>query len=127
MAAPRILILDDEERIRDLLTQYLEDFDEFAVLSAHSGEQALDLLAKAPAAVAVVDMRLPGISGTQFIREATARGVCRRFLVHTGSVDMAISSELKELGLTRQDFFFKPAGADAILDRIRECLSEGDA
>ncbi|NDY56594.1 response regulator [Desulfovibrio sulfodismutans] len=127
MATSRILILDDEERIRDLLTQYLEDFDEFTILGAHSGEQALELLAKAPAAVAVVDMRLPGMSGAQFIREAMARGVCRHFLVHTGSVDMVISTELKELGLTRQDFFFKPAGADAILDRIRECLSQGDA
>ncbi|MEF3696262.1 response regulator [Desulfolutivibrio sp.] len=127
MATPHILILDDEERIRDLLTQYLEDFDEFTVRSAHSGEQALELLALEPAELAVVDMRLPGMSGTQFIREASARGVCRHFLVHTGSVDMAISSELKELGLTRRDFFFKPVGADAILDRIRECLSQGDA
>jgi len=127
MATPRILILDDEERIRDLLTQYLEDFDEFTVLGAHSGEQALELLARESADVAVVDMRLPGMSGTQFIREALARGSCRHFLVHTGSVDMVISSELKGLGLTRRDFFYKPAGADAILDRIRECLSQGDA
>ena len=127
MALPHILILDDEERIRDLLTQYLEDFDEFVVRSAHSGEQALELLAAEPADLAVVDMRLPGMSGTQFIREALARGVCRHFLVHTGSVDMVISSELTELGLTTRDMFFKPAGADAILARIRERLAQGDA
>jgi len=127
MSLPHILLLDDEERIRDLLTQYLEDFEEFTIRSAHSGEQALELLAGEPADLAVVDMRLPGMSGTQFIREATARGTCRHFLVHTGSVDMVISAELKELGLTRQDMFFKPAGADAILARIRERLSQGDA
>ncbi|KUG28578.1 response regulator [hydrocarbon metagenome] len=127
MALPHILILDDEERIRDLLTQYLEDFDEFVVRGAHSGEQALELLAGEPADLAVVDMRLPGMSGTQFIREARARGACRHFLVHTGSVDMVISSELSELGLTSRDMFFKPAGADAILARIRERLARGDA
>jgi len=127
MSLPHILILDDEERIRDLLTQYLEDFDEFVVRNAHSGEQALELLAGEPADLAVVDMRLPGMSGTQFIREARARGACRHFLVHTGSVDMVISSELSELGLTSRDMFFKPAGADAILARIRERLARGGA
>lgn len=117
-----ILILDDEERIRELLAQYLEDFDEFTVRGAPSGEQALDMLRGHPADLAVVDMRLPGMSGAQFIREASARGLCRHFLVHTGSVDMVLSDELRELGLTGRDLFFKPAGADAILGRIRELL-----
>jgi len=121
---PHILILDDEERIRDLLAQYLDDFDEFVVRGAESGEQALGMLREQPADVAVVDMRLPGMSGAQFIRKARSLGLCRRFLVHTGSVDMVLSDELKELGLVRRDLFFKPAGADDILARIRELLPE---
>ena len=121
---PHILILDDEERIRDLLAQYLDDFDEFVVRGAESGEQALGMLREQPADVAVVDMRLPGMSGAQFIRQARSLGLCRRFLVHTGSVDIMLSDELKELGLVRRDLFFKPAGADDILARIRELLPE---
>jgi DNA-binding response OmpR family regulator len=106
------------------LGQYLDDFDEFVVRGAESGEQALGMLREQPADVAVVDMRLPGMSGAQFIRQAKALGLCRRFLVHTGSVDMALSDELRELGLVQRDLFFKPAGADDILARIREALSE---
>lgn len=123
----RVFIIDDEPPIRRLFMSYLEDYDEFEVRSAASGELALEQLRQEPADVAVVDMRLPGMSGTQFIREARARGACRHFLVHTGSVDMVISSELSELGLTSRDMFFKPAGADAILARIRERLARGGA
>lgn len=124
---PNILILDDEERIRDLLIQYLDDFEEVEVRGAESGEQALEMLAGRPADVAVVDMRLPGMSGAQFIREAGRRGLCRHFLVHTGSVDMVLGDELAELGLTERDLFFKPTGADGILRRILELFPGTEA
>ncbi|QLA21447.1 response regulator [Desulfolutivibrio sulfoxidireducens] len=122
---PHILILDDEERIRELLAHFLEDFDEFAVSVADSGEQALADLAGWPADVAVVDMRLPGMSGTEFIVAAARDGVCRRFVVHTGSNELVLTEELAGLGLSERDIFYKPAGADRILGRIRELLSQG--
>lgn len=123
---PVVLLLDDEELIRELMTVYLEDLDEFVLLTASSGEQALDVLSGSPADVAVVDMRLPGMSGEAFILAAAARGLCRKFLIHTGSVDMAISDELRRVGVTEHDLFIKPVGADVILARIREVLSQED-
>ncbi|NMC50709.1 MAG: response regulator [Desulfovibrio sp.] len=118
-----IMIIDDEERIRDLLVHFLEDFDKFAVSVAPSGERALEILAACPAEVAVVDMRLPGISGVEFIQAAAARGLCRWFVLHTGSNDLALTEDLRRLGMTDEDVFYKPAGADLILERIRELLS----
>ena len=123
---PVVLLLDDEELIRELMAVYLEDFDEFVLLTASSGEQALDVLSGAPADVAVVDMRLPGMNGEAFVLAAAARGLCRKFLIHTGSVDMAISDELRQAGVTEHDLFIKPVGVDVILARIREVLAQED-
>lgn len=122
----RLILIDDEERILALLTNFFEDFDEFSVSSAHSAEQALADLARQPADAAVVDMRLPGLSGEDFILAAAGKGLCRKFLVHTGSMDLVLSEALLRVGLTDRDLFFKPAGADLLLARLRELLFGGD-
>lgn len=116
----RIFIIDDEPPIRRLLTSYLEDYDEFSVREARSAELALEELQQEPADVAVVDMRLPGMSGEAFIQAAGRAGLCRRFLLHTGSTDLVLSEELRTLGVTEQDVFLKPADVEALLARIRE-------
>lgn len=123
----RLLIVDDEERIRRLLLEYVEDHDEFQALGADSGEAALESLVHAPADLCVVDMRLPGMNGEAFIRAAAERGLCRRFLLHTGSVDLSLSQTLRGLGLTERDVFLKPADMDRLLGRIREILRPGEA
>lgn len=121
---PRILIVDDEERIRQLLADYLDDFEEFDIRIAPSGEKALEKLAAKTADVAVVDMRLPGMSGEEFITRAGERKLCRFFLLHTGSMDYKLAKALKDLGMTREDVFLKPSDVDDILARIRALLGK---
>ena len=118
----RLCILDDEAAIRRQLVNFLEDFDEFSLLVAESAEQALKLLERTPADLAVVDIRLPGVHGLEFIAQAAARGLCRHFLLHTGSLNMALTPELAALGLTPEDIFHKPADLIAMLARIRALL-----
>lgn len=119
----RLCILDDEAGIRRQLVNFLEDFDEFTLLVAESAEQALDLLQAAPADLALVDLRLPGQNGLDFIRQARERKLCRHFLLHTGSLDMALTPELAALGLVQEDIFHKPADVNAMLARIRARLA----
>ncbi|MEW5772583.1 MAG: response regulator [Thermodesulfobacteriota bacterium] len=121
----RVLIIDDEPPIRRLLLNYLEDYDEFEVRSARSAEMALEELRREPADVAVVDMRLPGMSGESFILAAGREGLCRRFLLHTGSVDLVLSDDIRGLGVTEKDVFLKPADMDELLERIRETPGAG--
>ncbi len=66
---PRVIIVDDESRMRSLLVQYLEDYEEFRLETADSGEAALELLAAEPADLCIVDIRLPGMDGAAFIKE----------------------------------------------------------
>ena len=118
----RLLVVDDEEQIRRLILAFLEDFDEFAARGAGSGEEGLAALAQEPADLCVVDLRLPGMDGEAFILEAWERGLCRRFLLHTGSVDLELSAALRAAGLTDQDVFIKPNDLERLVDRIRELL-----
>lgn len=124
-ALPRLLIVDDEERIRRLLLDFLEDHEEFQSRGANSAEEALEELAREPADLCIVDMRLPGMNGEAFILAAGKRGLCRRFLLHTGSVDLALSPALRDLGLTDRDVFFKPSDVERLLRRVREVLASG--
>lgn len=121
-ALPRLLVVDDEEQIRRLIMEFLEDYDEYEVRGADSGEAALEALAQAPADLCVVDLRLPGMNGEAFILAAHARGLCSHFFLHTGSVDHVLSDELRSAGLTDQDVFLKPNDLERLVDRIRECL-----
>ncbi|MDO9081708.1 MAG: response regulator [Humidesulfovibrio sp.] len=119
-----ILVIDDEERVRELLLEYLGEFDEFELRGAGSAEEALALLRQRPAALSVVDIRLPGMDGADFIKTAAPARLCGRFIVHTGSVDFSLSRALLDLGLVEEDVFNKPADAAKVLERIRALINE---
>ena len=61
-ATPRILVVDDEKLIRWSVGERLQR-DGYEVLSAESGEQALELVASSAPDVMLLDVRLPGIDG----------------------------------------------------------------
>ena len=119
-----ILILDDEERVRELLMDYLGEFDGFDLFGAGSGEEALEILRQRPTRLCVVDMRLPGMDGVEFIESAAAARLCHQFIVHTGSMDFSLPQALKDLGMVPADVFFKPVDASEILARIRELIKD---
>lgn len=119
----RLMIIDDEERIRHLLLDYLEDFEGFALRAEESAEDALAALALEPADLCIVDMRLPGMDGQAFILKAWERGLCGKFILHTGSMDFMLTKELLGYGLTEADVFLKPCDMALMLARIQHLLS----
>lgn len=121
---PKVFIVEDEQQIREHMLVYFEDFEEFRLGAADNGESALEVLADEPADICIVDIRLPGMDGESFIHAAAAAGICRRFILHTGSVDLLVSEHLRAVGLSERDVFFKPCGMDLILTRVRELLVE---
>jgi len=106
-AAPVILILDDEEMVRENIQVFFED-EGYATLTASSGEEALKLLESNKVDVCIVDMRLPGMSGNDFILKANAAYPGTRCLIHTGSTNYKLPSALIDLGVTRDMVFIKP-------------------
>ena len=122
-----LLIIDDEERIRQLLLDFFDDYDEFSTRACASAEEALAELERRPADLCIVDLRLPGMNGQQFIETAHARGLCRHFLLHTGSTDFGLSPGLAAIGVGPADIFLKPADTDGLLARLRTLLQSPGA
>ncbi len=122
MTSPRIMIIDDEERIRQLLFDYLEDYG-FSLRACVSAEEALETLTAEPADLCIVDMRLPGMDGRAFILAAQARGLCSKHILHTGSMDFALTPELTARGLGEEDVYFKPCDMALMLKRIQSLLN----
>lgn len=103
----KILIIDDEPNIRDSLADFLEDFGIVAKTAA-TAEAGMKLLEKETFSVAIVDLRLPGISGESFIIKVGRLYPGMRFLIHTGSIVYSLSGELEALGVRVEDIFVKP-------------------
>jgi DNA-binding response OmpR family regulator len=119
---PLVMIVDDESLIRTTLFDFLDDYEEFRLLLAESGEEALEQLQKQSADLCIVDMRLPGMTGKDFIRQASEQGVCRHFLLHTGSIDEKLYQDIRQYGMTRDDIFLKPYDIRTLLARIRALI-----
>ncbi len=120
----KIIIVDDEPAIRESLEEFLKDYN-FPVLSASTGEEALEMVAESSFDVAIVDMRLPGISGDVFILKAFEKYPDLRFLLHTGSSNYVISKELQHIGMRPEHLFRKPVvNLDKIIRAIEELMRQ---
>ena len=105
-SALTVLLVDDNEMIRECVTAYLED-EGFTVHSYATAEEALELIGAINPVVCISDMRLPGMHGEEFILQACAISPHTRYLLHTGML-YTLSDELRAIGMTDGDIFLKP-------------------
>lgn len=117
-----VLVVDDHASLRRNVLAMLED-EGFVVAGAESGEEGLVCLSSFAANVALVDMRLPGIDGNEFIQRAHRLHPALSFIVLTGSVDYVLPDEIAALGLSSASVFMKPlADPDALFRRLRSLV-----
>lgn len=84
---PKLLVVDDEPDNLDLL--YRTFYREFKVLRAESGHAALDVLEEQPdIAVIISDQRMPGMSGTEFLRQTAVKHPNIIRIILTGYTDV---------------------------------------
>lgn len=93
----RILAIDDEGNIRRLLTNELEQ-EGFRVATAATGEQGLALADKEPFDLALVDLKLPGMSGIDVIRKIRHMPSPVDAIVITGHGDVDVAVQSMKLG-----------------------------
>ncbi len=92
----RVMVVDDDPGVCSSLAAFLEDWG-LEVETFGSGEEALEWLRSGDIQVAVVDLRLPGISGDQLIpmmREISPNLPC---IIYTGSADFTGIPELRDV------------------------------
>ncbi|MCK9523812.1 MAG: response regulator [Proteobacteria bacterium] len=120
----RVLILDDEAPIRESLASYLEDTN-LRVQTAGNAEEALEKLTHCAYDIAIVDVRLPGMDGENFILEA--HRICPRlkYILHTGTVNYELSPAMRAIGMRPDVVLLKPvARLTRFTDTIRQLLED---
>ena len=120
----RVLLVDDEEMIRDCVLAYLED-EGFNVYTAATAEEALESIVSISPSVCISDMSLPGMNGDEFIVMAHAICPSTVFLLHTGML-YTLSKELRAIGMTADDVILKPIhNLSRLVDKIKLIAAEG--
>jgi len=122
----RVLIVDDEIEFLETLVKRLRK-RKLAVTGVTSGEQALDSLRESQADIVVLDVKMPGMSGLETLRELKRRHPAIEVIMLTGHANMEVAIEGMDLGAF--DYLMKPIDIDELLYKIqdaykRKCISE---
>lgn len=117
-AHERILIVDDDERIRRALQNALTAKG-YAVEEAASGEDALKIAAENPPGMVVLDLAMPGQDGFQVCKELRQWSKVPILVL---SVKDRESDKVTALDLGADDYLTKPFNTEELLARVRAHL-----
>jgi two-component system response regulator RegA len=117
---PSVLIVEDDAVLRGRLGRALRERG-FEVREAASGTEAVELAEHDPPEHAVVDLRMPGMSGLEVVQALKAIERSTIVVVLTGYGSIATALEAVRLGATH--YLTKPADADDVI----AAFSRGDA
>ena len=112
----RILLIDDDPGVRDSMERTLRGAG-YAVQSASSGEEGFEQAKGGSFDVILSDMRMPGISGLDILRQLRDQRVDSAFIIMTGFGTIDTAVEAMKLGAV--DFVQKPFFRDELLMRVR--------
>ena len=121
MAGETILVVDDEANIVELARMYLEQ-EGFRVQSAGDGARALEMIARQPPALMVLDLMLPGVDGWD---------VCRHVRAGSAAPDLPIVmltardddvDKIVGLELGADDYVTKPFNPRELVARVKAIL-----
>lgn len=118
MSAPRILVVDDDLSIRNLLLRYLQR-REYSVETAASGSEALQLLQTFQPQLVVLDLNLPDMSGFEVCQQMQ-QGSGVLILMLTSRV--SASDKLMGFSLGADDYLTKPFNLPELEARVAALL-----
>jgi two-component system nitrogen regulation response regulator NtrX len=119
MVRGRILVVDDEEGIRNTLRQILED-EGYDVDEAETGESALGLLESRDYEVVLLDVWLPSMDGLQVLERLKAGGHTTEVLVISGHG--TVETAVKACKLGAFDFIEKPLSLERVVLTVGNAL-----
>jgi two-component system alkaline phosphatase synthesis response regulator PhoP len=115
----KILIVDDEEDLREMLNYNLTK-SMYEVIEVSNGEEALDILEKESVDLVVLDIMMPGKDGYEVCKELRIKGNKVPILFLTAKNDDY--DEILGLELGADDYIKKPFNLRALISRIRTIL-----
>src|SRR5215210_5633581 len=113
----RVLVVDDDAVLRKLVTDQVARMG-FDSTPAQSGEEALEALAKSDFDVMLLDIRMPGLSGLDTLREVRKLEDAPEVIMLTADTSLGTGIEAMRLGA--YDYLTKPATLDEIEAVVRK-------
>ena len=114
----RILLVEDEESYRDPLSYQLSK-DGYEVVTAATGTQALEQYDRTGADLVLLDLMLPGLSGTEVCRELRARGNVPVIMLTAKDTEI---DKVVGLEIGADDYVTKPYSYRELLARVRAVM-----
>jgi two-component system response regulator PilR (NtrC family) len=119
MPKARVLVVDDEKSMRDLLSITLEK-EGYDVLTAAGGEPAIETLHRETVDVVITDLRMPKVDGMQVLRAAKEISPDTAVIVITAVASTETAVEAMKLGA--YDYITKPFKLDEVNLIVRNAL-----
>ena len=113
---PRVLVVDDDRRNVKLMASYLLP-QGYEVLSAHSGEEALELIAHTEVDLLLLDIMMPGVDGYEVCKRIKNRDSTRLVPVILVTALDDIQAKIRGIEAGADDFITKPANREELLAR----------
>lgn len=117
----KILIIDDEQSIRNTLKEILE-YEKYTVEEAKDGEEGLKLLQREKFDVALCDVKMPKMDGIEVLTKAVEMGIDTEFVMISahGTIETAVEATKKGA----YDFIQKPPDLNRLLVTLRNALDK---
>ena len=116
---PKVLIVDDEQSVCDLLSMELSECG-CLCSTAGDGNKALAELVTQQFEIALLDIKLPGMSGMELLRQIRSTHPKTRIIMITAVNDLDIAVQAMKLGAL--DYIVKPFSLDKIDASVRTAL-----
>lgn len=116
-----ILIVEDEDKIADILRDYLAR-EGYIVHRLQRGDQVLPWLRANPASLVLLDLMLPGMSGFEVCRQLCASGMASQAAIIITTARVEESDRLRGLELGADDYICKPFSPREVVARVKAVL-----
>ena len=118
---PTILVIEDDEAVRQSFIDYLEDAD-FKVFSAENGRFGLEIFEKEKIDLITVDLRMPEVDGLEVLKRISKKNPDIPLIVVSGTG--VISDAIEALRIGAWDYLLKPIEDFTILSHAVESVLE---
>ncbi len=118
-----ILLVDDDERVREVETEILLEYG-YHVIIASNGREAVQIYStdRERISLVILDLSMPEMGGIECLRALLSMDSKVKVLVATGYAKNGLAEDLKEAGAT--DFIEKPSDIPQLLGKIRKIIDE---